>query len=75
MSGRSRIGLRIGVPSKDKGRGGDSTPISNDHGAHPIGDSLITPEPGGSARVRKTYSPIRGVLIWTMPSGWLQKGA
>ena len=31
---------------------------SNDRGAHPIGNSPITPEPGGSARVRKTYSPI-----------------
>ena len=30
----------------------------NDRGAHPIGNSPITPEPGGSARVRKTYSPI-----------------
>ena len=40
-------------------RGGDSTPISNDRGANPIGNSPITPEPGGSARVRKTYSPIR----------------
>ena len=44
-------------PIRPKG-GRDSTPISNDHGAHPIGDSLITPEPGGSARVRKTYSTI-----------------
>ena len=30
----------------------------NDRGAHPIGNSPITSEPGGSARVRKTYSPI-----------------
>ena len=41
-----------------RGGGRDSTPISNDRGAHPIGNSPITPEPGGSARVRKTYSPI-----------------
>ena len=66
----------IGVSSRDKRGGGDKGfySQSNDRGAHPIGNSPITPEPGGSARVRKTYSPIRGVLIWTMPSSWLQKG-